>query len=105
MPDTLDIVQKRKEDARWRILRILDSGRPIAVSELIIWRVLTDVHIPFSLNDVRREMDYLQDRKLIVIEGVDSDIWFGKLTHDGIDVVEYTVPVEPGIARPRKWRD
>ena len=40
-------------------MRILDAGRPIAVSEQIVWRVLTDLKIPFSLNDVRREMQYL----------------------------------------------
>jgi hypothetical protein len=102
MSDGIDIDQKRREEARWRILRILDAGRPIAVSEQIVWRVLTDIHIPFSINDVRREMTYLCDRGLIEIEGQDTDIWFGKLTWHGIDVVEYTVKAEPGIARPRR---
>lgn len=105
MADGIDLDQKRREEARWRIMRIIDSGRPIAVSEQIIWRVLSDIKIPFSLNDVRREMEYLHERSLLTIEGMDTDIWFGKLTREGIDVVEYTVPCEPGIARPRKWRD
>ena len=48
-------------------------------------------------------MEYLQGRQLLDIEGEDSDVWFAKLTRAGIDVVEYTVPVEPGIARPRKY--
>jgi hypothetical protein len=102
MSDGIDIEQKRREEARWRILRILDAGRPMVVSEQIVWRVLTDIHIPFSINDVRREMTYLRDRALIAIEGEDTDIWYGKLTWHGIDVVEYTVPTEPGIARPRR---
>ncbi len=103
MPDGIDLEQKRREAARWRILRAIDAGRPIAVSEEIIWRVLNDVKIPFSMREVRREMEYLADRKLLIVEGGDdADVWFGKLTREGIDVVEYTVPVEPGIARPRK---
>jgi hypothetical protein len=102
MSDGIDVEQKRREEARWRILRILDAGRPIGVSEHIVWRALTDIKLPFSMNDVRREMEYLRERGLITIEGEDSDTWFGKLTRDGIDLVEYTVPIEPGIARPRR---
>jgi len=103
MSDGIDLEQKRKEEARWRIMRILDAGRPIAVSEQIVWRVLTDLKIPFSLNDVRREMQYLRERNLISIEQPeDADIWFGKLTWHGIDIVEYTQPCEAGIARPRR---
>ena len=32
MSGGLDIEQKQREEARWRILRVLDAGRPIAVS-------------------------------------------------------------------------
>jgi hypothetical protein len=97
-----DFQQRQKEEARWRILRTLDAGRPIGASEQLIWRVLTDLKLPFSINEVRREMAYLRDRGLIEIEGEDTDIWFGKLTWHGTDVVEYTVDAEPGIARPRR---
>jgi len=34
-----------------------------------------------------------------------SPAWFGKLTREGVDVVEYTVLCDPGIARPRKYWD
>jgi hypothetical protein len=102
MSDHVDFQQKQREEARWRILRTLDAGRPIGASEQLVWRVLTDLKIPFSINDVRREMAYLRDRGLIEIEGEDTDIWFGKLTWHGTDVVEYTKPAEPGIARPRR---
>jgi hypothetical protein len=36
--DMIDLEQKQREEARWRILRVLDAGRPISVSETIIWR-------------------------------------------------------------------
>ena len=102
MSDGIDIEQKRREEARWRILRMIDAGRPVPLSEHIIWRILNEIKIPFTMNEVRRELQYLRDRNLITIEGEDTDTWYGKLTWHGIDLVEYTVAAEPGIARPRK---
>src|ERR1700683_2283464 len=104
MSEAMDLEQRQREEARWRILRVIDAGRPIPVSEQILWRVLTDLKSGFSLNDVRREMQYRRDRNLITItiEEEGTDIWFGALTWHGIDIVEYTKPCEPGIARPRR---
>jgi hypothetical protein len=103
MTDAIDIEQKQREEARWRILRVIDAGRPIAVSEQIIWRVLTDIKIRFSLNSVRRELSYLKDHGLIELEGEDADTWFAKLTAKGVDTVEYTASAPAGIARPKKY--
>jgi hypothetical protein len=58
MPDAIDLEQKNREEARWRMLRVVDAGRPIAVSEQIIWRVLADIKLSLSLNTVRRELSY-----------------------------------------------
>jgi hypothetical protein len=103
MSDGMDIEQTRREEARWRILRVVDAGRPVAVCEQIVWRVLTDIKIALSLNQVRRELSYLHDLGLLELEGEDSDIWFAKLTAHGVDVVEYTAKAPAGIARPRKY--
>jgi hypothetical protein len=100
---TMDLEQKQREEARWRILRVLDAGRPIAVSESIVWRVLHDIRLPMSVNSVRREISYLRDLTLIEIEGEGTEIWFAKLTAQGVDVVEYTVNAPAGVARPRKY--
>lgn len=94
----LDRVQS--EEARWRILKVLDAGRPTTVSESIVFRVLHDIHLPLSPQDVRRELDYLERRGLLRLSDKDSPTWQAELTRHGIDVVEYTTPVEPGIARP-----
>jgi len=56
----LDLAQKQREEARWRILRVIDAGRPIAVSESIVLRVLADVRLPLGPAGVRRELDYLR---------------------------------------------
>lgn len=103
MNDALNLEQKQREEARWRILRVLDAGRPIAVSETIVWRVLTDVKLPLSLTAVRRELGYLRDCGLAEIESEDSDTWLARLTAAGVDVVEYNATAPPGIARPRKY--
>ena len=99
----MDLEQKQREEARWRILRVLDAGRPIAVSETIVWRVLHDIRLPMSVNSVRREITYLRDLALLEIEGEGTEIWFAKLTAQGVDVVEYTANAPAGVARPRKY--
>jgi hypothetical protein len=99
----MDLEQRQREEARWRILRVVDAGRPIPVSEQIIWRVLTDIKIALSLNQLRRELTYLHDLGLLELEGHDSDIWFASLTAQGVDVVEYTAKAPAGVARPRKY--
>jgi DNA-binding transcriptional ArsR family regulator len=101
--ETMDLEQKQREDARWRILRVLDAGRPIPVSENIVWRVLHDIRLPMSVSTVRREIDYLRDLGLVDVEGEDTETWFAKLTAQGVDVVEYTIPAPAGVARPRKY--
>jgi DNA-binding transcriptional ArsR family regulator len=103
MPDGIDLEQKQREEARWRMLRVVDAGRPIAVSEQIIWRVLADIKISLSLNTVRRELAYLRDLGLIELEGEGTETWFAKLTASGVDVVEYNFPSPAGVARPRKY--
>lgn len=103
MPDGIDLEQKQREEARWRMLRVVDAGRPIAVSEQIIWRVLADIKLSLSLNAIRRELAYLRDLGLLELEGEDAEFWFAKLTASGVDVVEYNFPAPAGIARPRKY--
>ena len=68
-----------------------------------VWRVLTDIKLSLSLNQLRRELSYLRDLGLIELEGEECDIWFAKLTAQGVDVVEYTTKAPAGVARPRKY--
>jgi hypothetical protein len=103
MPDAIDLEQKNREEARWRMLRVVDAGRPIAVSEQIIWRVLADIKLSLSLNTVRRELSYLRDLGLIELECENAETWFARLTANGVDVVEYNFPSPAGVARPRKY--
>lgn len=99
----VDIEKAQRESMRWRVLCVLQAGRPLPVSEDIIQRALEDASMRITPSNLRRELDYLEDRKLVVLKGRDGPVWSAELTHYGVDVVEYTVDVFPGIARPRKW--
>lgn len=99
----VDMERAVREEIRWRILRTLDAGRPSSVSETIILRTVQDTNLPATPHGLRRELDYLADRQLITISGKDSATWSAELTRVGVDVVEYTVACEPGIARPKRY--
>ena len=104
MSGEIDLEKARREEIRWRLLKALDAGRPHSVTEALLLAVLDDVHLTVTELELRRELDYLRDRGLVTIKGEADNDWQADLTRDGIDVVEYTVEVEPGIARPPKNR-
>jgi hypothetical protein len=97
----VEIEKLRREDARWKVLLVVDAGRPIGVNEGIICRVLSDLKEPFSRDEVRRELDYLRELGLVEV-GEADDVWFAKATAQGLAVVEYTAPAPAGVARPAK---
>lgn len=99
----INLDRARREEARWRILRVLDVGRPLPVAEGMIWRVLADIHLPITPEGVRRELAYLEDKGLIEIQGRDENNWMGELTGSGVDVVEYALPAPVGISRPPRF--
>lgn len=100
----VDLEKAQREQVRWRILKALDAGRPFPVSEVMILQVLQDAVLHVTPHGLRRELDYLEDRKLVTIQGKGTlPVWSAELTHFGVDLVEYTVDCFPGIARPAKW--
>ena len=98
----MELEQARREVARWRILVILYSGRPGSVDESVILRTINDCELNVTQTELRRELEYLKGRKLIVIKEGPKE-WAAHLESCGVDIVEYTVPCRPGIARPEKW--
>lgn len=70
---------------------------------------LSPIQVPSSARypdatemEVRRELDYLESRDLAKVFTDPLGQVSADLTRYGIDIAEYTVPVEPGIARPPK---
>lgn len=99
----LDMARIHREMTRWRILRTLDAGRPVPVSEQLLCQVVADLKLPVDRNDIRRELAYLEGRELVTITNRDtSRPWEAALTAEGVDVVEYTVPAPQGISRPAR---
>ena len=99
----VDLEKARREETRWRALRALDAGRPLPVSETVLYRALADASLPLTPAALRRELDYLRDKGLIDLAGEDGPVWAAELTGQGVDVVEYAVAAPAGIARPKKW--
>lgn len=99
----MDMERARREAIRWHILVALNSGRPEAVAETLIVSAIQAIPMQCTPLDLRREMDYLSDRKLITLKRNEGAPWLADLTRHGVDFVEYTVEAEPGIARPKKY--
>jgi hypothetical protein len=99
----MDFEKSRREAVRWLILLTLNAARPVGANELIVVDCVRQAQPNVTPREVRMEMDYLAERGLLEITCRDCPAWFGKLTRAGIDVVEYTVDCDPGIARPPKY--
>lgn len=102
MDQNFDMEKVRREEMRWLILRALYAAQPIGTSEVIIRAAFEQIIPDATEMEIRKELDYLQQRKLITVEK-DRQVWFAKINRYGVDLVEYTVPCDPGIARPKKW--
>jgi len=98
------IEKTRRETLRWRILQTLNIGRPFPVSEDTLMQAVAGPDMPLTQHDLRREIDYLETRELLVVAGRGMQPnWDCKLTRHGVDLAEYEIDCEPGIARPPKY--
>jgi len=95
--------QKRREMLRWRVLQVLNTGRPYPVSEELLMGTIAGDDMPLTPRELRVELDYLRDRALIEIRNEGTPHWSVVLTRYGVDLVEYTIECDPGIARPKKY--
>jgi len=99
----VDLQKVRREDIRWQILLTLNNARPIGAYEELVQSVIRSTYPDATPLELRRELDYLADRKLVDLRKEPSGRWFADLTRYGVDVAEYTVECDPGIARPTKY--
>lgn len=99
----MDMAKVRREDIRWQIILTLNNARPIGAYEELVLSVIRSTYMDATLLELRKELDYLADRGLVELRKEPAGRWFGDLTRDGVDVAEYTVECDPGIARPAKY--
>ncbi len=103
IPQMPDMERARREHLRWLIILTLNNARPIGAAERLILSVAHADYPDATLTELRRELDYLDERELVDITKTPDGRWSAKLTRYGVDVAEYTIDCEPGIARPAKY--
>jgi predicted ArsR family transcriptional regulator len=100
---TIDVAKVRRESLRWLILLTLNNARPVGAYEMPILAVAQSEYLDATPMEIRRELDYLNDRGLVSVRKQPDGKWFSELTRHGVDIAEYTVDCEPGVARPAKY--
>ncbi|MDZ7870769.1 MAG: hypothetical protein U5L02_16485 [Rheinheimera sp.] len=99
----IDTAKIRRESLRWLILLTLNNARPVGAYEGPILSVAQSEYPDATPLEIRLQLDYLDDRKLVAVTKEPSGKWFAELTRYGTDIAEYTVDCAPGIARPAKY--
>ena len=99
----MDMEKARREQIRWLVMVAVNAGRPWPVAEALILSAIQSVPVQCTALELRREMDYLEDRRLVTLKRLDGAPWTAELTRHGVDFIEYTIDAEPGIARPKKY--
>ncbi|MBF0416999.1 MAG: hypothetical protein HQL86_01965 [Magnetococcales bacterium] len=100
---SVDLAKARRETMRWTILLTLNNARPIGAREELVLSVVQGMFPDATAHELRRELDYLDDRKLVTVKQSPDGSWHVELARYGVDVAEYTVDCDPGIARPVKY--
>ena len=95
-----NVARVRREQIRWFLLQALNVARPVGAFGEMLLAIVQATYADATMQEIKRELDYLDERALVKVERDPTDRWHCDLTRHGVDVVEYTVAVEPGIARP-----
>ena len=99
----IDPAKVRRESLRWYILLTLNTSRPVDPHEVVVLSTIQGVYPDATAMELRRELDYLSDRSLVTLKKSPAGVWICGLTHYGVDIAEYTIDCNPGIARPEKY--
>lgn len=95
--------QRRREGIRASILQVLNVSRPYPCSDTLITEAIdgTEEYGRLSGDELRRELDYLEDKGLVKIADRERQSWICDLTAYGVDVVEGSKKLPAGIAKIR----
>ncbi|EGY52043.1 hypothetical protein [Neisseria shayeganii] len=96
------MAKARREGMRWNIINTLNKARPHTAPETLLLDIMNAIYPQTTALELRQQLDYLADRKLIDLSKTPHGLWFADLTSLGVDIAEYTVECRPGIARPEK---
>lgn len=93
----------RREGMRWHLINTLNKARPYTSSEVFLLDVMRGIYPDVTALELRQQLEYLQNRRLLNLTKQPSGMWFADLTHLGVDIAEYTIDCQAGIARPEKY--
>ena len=99
--DRAQSAKTRSEFMRWILLLAMNINRPTHSTLRFLLQVVRGEYADATEMQVRRELDYLDSRGIAKVFTDMLGQVSANLTRHGI--AEYTVPVEPGIARPPKF--
>lgn len=99
----VDHARIRRESMRWYLILALNNARPEEICEEVIQATMRAIYPDSTPLEVRRELDYLEGRELVQLRKEPAGRWWADLTRYGVDVAEYTIDCEPGIARPAPY--
>jgi len=97
-----ELSHARARMIRYRILKILDAGRPYPVGEGLIGDILVDIDLDATQMEIRRALQYLRDIQFVDLTDERGQPWMASLLPAGIDYLENTRLTQPGIARPEE---
>ena len=93
----------RREGLRWHLLNALVKARPLGAMDTLLLDVMRALYPDTTPQELHVQLDYLEERKLVEITKQPDGHWHSKLDRLGIDMVEYTIDCQAGIARPQKY--
>jgi hypothetical protein len=99
----IDAEKIRRESLRWYLVLAVYNARPTEVVEDVIQQTMRSIYPDVSPLEVRKELDYLEDRAMVKLRKEPSGRWWADVTRYGVDLAEYTIDCQPGIARPAPY--
>lgn len=100
---SVDIEKARREGLRWYLILVLYKASPYRTAEDLLYQTVSAIYPGTTALEVRKQLDYLEARSLVAVTREPSGRWYADLTRAGVDLAEYTVDCQPGIARPEKY--
>lgn len=98
-----ELLRARREGMRWNLLNALNRARPLGALDVLLLDVVRGIYPNATANELHNELDYLGRQRLVDVDRRPDGHWHAQLTHEGVDVVEYTSHCPAGIARPQKY--
>ncbi len=97
----IDMAKTRREDMRWHLLSAVNLSRPVGIYTEPLLAIVRAVYPDATHQEVRVNLDYLEEREMVRISKDPLDRWMVDLTRTGIDFVEYNIDAQPGVSRPK----